>query len=139
MAAAEQDDADSIYEEALVEMPISAVTMPSKRQRAIQELVQTEALYAGDLTALTTVYIPLARGLTPHDLTSLLDFSKRVLDEEDIFTIFLNIQQLSDLAASFVALLDHAAGSDYGLHEDDTLGAAFLEMVSPVAPSETHS
>jgi hypothetical protein len=124
------EDAESLYSSARSIAPDLATLPLTKRQRAIQELVASEQAYASDMSAITDVYLPLARGIQPSSKAFAGDFSNRVLSEEDCFIIFINSGALRDLAAAFVGVLDDASGRECGLAEDDTIGAAFLDMVS---------
>ncbi|KAK0210815.1 Dbl homology domain-containing protein [Desarmillaria ectypa] len=96
----------------------------TKRQHALQELLDSEKSYGSDLALVRQVHIPLALGNPIHlgdqTLTSTVDAP---MSTADVKLIFSNISELSNFACHFHHALQAAL-------DVDTVGALFLKSVS---------
>lgn len=113
-----------------------------RRQRAIHELVSTEATYAQDLVVIRDIYKACAEGQSPEEVWAKVDARfdvepiKPTLSQPvpawpaaDVSQIFINAHELAPFSEDLVRVLDRASGEEFGLQSDDTLGAALLDVL----------
>ncbi|KAA1073062.1 hypothetical protein PGT21_035253 [Puccinia graminis f. sp. tritici] len=87
-----------------------------KRTRAIEELVETEAIYASDLVIIRDIYLYRASGPPPSPPT---------LSTNDRQIIFSNITQLTQLALSLSEALTQA-------NTQNQIGSCFIEFLPKI-------
>jgi archaellum biogenesis ATPase FlaH len=83
------------------------VTGGSKRQKVIQELMETEKTYQKDMILLKEIYF---------------DQANTCLTKSNVRHLFSNLLEIVDFEKSFVTLLEHS-------FEQDSIGTAFRETV----------
>ncbi|GAA5980205.1 hypothetical protein JCM10908_001574 [Rhodotorula pacifica] len=132
---------------------LGAARSAEKRSRVIQELVDTERSHAVDMAVVRDIYLARARGahltqIADHVMGTGLGLHREnprkqrstaspaplyrlgqpLMLDADVETVFINLEEVAALAATFADALTDASGSG-DQPNDDRIGSVFLDML----------